>query len=623
MIRFYRLCAILAAMLLSAPAWAATYYVGGSGAADNATCSNAPQTHPCATISYVVANVDLAGDDVVEVRAGTYNEKVTWGSNDSGTTDHYVTLRGATGETVVINGASPTAYDTGIDVTDRSWVKIENITFSGQTGANARAVLMSGACANIVVDGCILDGNGVSSYGFLNNSSTSGNCTLSNSTVKRYTIGGVLITSLAGGSGVKRIAGCTFGGSLADANAVDIRMGTSSGPVYQFEDDTCSFASTSSQYSSIYIQGVDAGAGSYIRNCTVTDAQNARGLRFLGASGWTVDNSRFLRNRLTGIGVETNAGLATSNILFDRCEFGNNQDDGAAINQSGLALHDITFHRCWSHDNGTVGDANEGDGFTAHGDAYNIYMNYCVSNGNKLTAVAFVDTTSGHINNLTSFGNGSNGTRAGIFFYLTGANTVTGTGWTIKNSIGENDMPYAVLLTAAAAPLCTFDYNCYSQSGATGFASINSVNTSWATWKASYDTHSISADPLFVDALNLDFRIQSASPCINAGALATGLHDQAAPATDYAGTQVLTMPDIGAHEHVPQKLYFNANATGTWAATVYVQRSFDNGVTWQDVGSYTENAELTGFEPESGVRYRFGVKAGGYSSGTVVGRISQ
>jgi hypothetical protein len=68
---------------------------------------------------------------------------------------------------------------------------------------------------------------------------------------------------------------------------------------------------------------------------------------------------------------------------------------------------------------------------------------------------------------------------------------------------------------------------------------------------------------------------------------------------------------------------FNVSFTGTWSATVYVQRSFDNGVTWQDVGSYTENAELTGFEPESGVRYRFGVKAGGYSSGTVVGRISQ
>ena len=69
--------------------------------------------------------------------------------------------------------------------------------------------------------------------------------------------------------------------------------------------------------------------------------------------------------------------------------------------------------------------------------------------------------------------------------------------------------------------------------------------------------------------------------------------------------------------------YFNVSFTGTWAATVYVQRSFDNGSTWQDVGSYTENTELTGFEPESGVRYRFGVKTGDYSSGTVVGRISQ
>ena len=68
---------------------------------------------------------------------------------------------------------------------------------------------------------------------------------------------------------------------------------------------------------------------------------------------------------------------------------------------------------------------------------------------------------------------------------------------------------------------------------------------------------------------------------------------------------------------------FNFSLSGTWVATVHVQRSFDQGVTWLDVDSFTSNCELVGDNPEGGVYYRFGVKTGGYTSGTAVGRISQ
>ncbi len=67
---------------------------------------------------------------------------------------------------------------------------------------------------------------------------------------------------------------------------------------------------------------------------------------------------------------------------------------------------------------------------------------------------------------------------------------------------------------------------------------------------------------------------------------------------------------------------FNFSLSGTWVATVHIQRSFD-GVTWLDVKNYAANYEDTGYEPESGVFYRFGVKTGGFTSGTVVGRLSQ
>ena len=69
--------------------------------------------------------------------------------------------------------------------------------------------------------------------------------------------------------------------------------------------------------------------------------------------------------------------------------------------------------------------------------------------------------------------------------------------------------------------------------------------------------------------------------------------------------------------------YFNLSISGTWSATVTLQRSFDGGSTWFDVGARTENVEEYGLEPEDSVQYRVGVKTGDYTSGTVVLRLSQ
>lgn len=69
---------------------------------------------------------------------------------------------------------------------------------------------------------------------------------------------------------------------------------------------------------------------------------------------------------------------------------------------------------------------------------------------------------------------------------------------------------------------------------------------------------------------------------------------------------------------------FNMSLSGTWAATVHLQRSFpDSPTTWFDVASYTANIQDRGMEGETGVQYRVGVKTGNYTSGTVVARISQ
>ena len=69
--------------------------------------------------------------------------------------------------------------------------------------------------------------------------------------------------------------------------------------------------------------------------------------------------------------------------------------------------------------------------------------------------------------------------------------------------------------------------------------------------------------------------------------------------------------------------YFNFSLSGTWVATVTIQRSFDQGSTWYDVDTWTANTQEYGLEPENGVYYRFGVKTSEFTSGTVVGRLSQ
>lgn len=66
--------------------------------------------------------------------------------------------------------------------------------------------------------------------------------------------------------------------------------------------------------------------------------------------------------------------------------------------------------------------------------------------------------------------------------------------------------------------------------------------------------------------------------------------------------------------------HFNLSISGTWAATVTVQRSW-NGTDWFDVDTFDANYEGYGFDAEE-VYYRAGVKTGDFTSGTVAIRLS-
>jgi hypothetical protein len=59
---------------------------------------------------------------------------------------------------------------------------------------------------------------------------------------------------------------------------------------------------------------------------------------------------------------------------------------------------------------------------------------------------------------------------------------------------------------------------------------------------------------------------------------------------------------------------FNLSISGTFSATVTVQRSTD-GATWRDVDTFTAPSEEVGYDPMKNF-YRAGIKTGDYTSGS-------
>lgn len=83
------------------------------------------------------------------------------------------------------------------------------------------------------------------------------------------------------------------------------------------------------------------------------------------------------------------------------------------------------------------------------------------------------------------------------------------------------------------------------------------------------------------------------------------------------GSSDSVTPIVGGNE---RSRIVNVSLSGTWTATVLVERSFNNGTTWHTVATHTANVEEQHTEQEPGVKYR--LRASAYSADTVVYRIS-
>lgn len=64
---------------------------------------------------------------------------------------------------------------------------------------------------------------------------------------------------------------------------------------------------------------------------------------------------------------------------------------------------------------------------------------------------------------------------------------------------------------------------------------------------------------------------------------------------------------------------FNVSVSGTFVATVTIQRSYNGGTTWNDVQDWIEPVEGLARDAKdaTGILYRAGVKTGDYTSGTI------
>jgi hypothetical protein len=122
----------------------------------------------------------------------------------------------------------------------------------------------------------------------------------------------------------------------------------------------------------------------------------------------------------------------------------------------------------------------------------------------------------------------------------------------IKNNIvwspGSNPRSRLGVASQIPGESLVIDNNILQDKGTEAMLSFNGVAYyDLASWQAAtgFDTHSSSADPLWVNAAGADFHLQAGSPAINAGTTVGGLSE------DFEGNAVPNgaAPDIGIYEY--------------------------------------------------------------------------
>ncbi|MBK1894988.1 T9SS type A sorting domain-containing protein [Chryseobacterium paridis] len=119
------------------------YYVDKTSGNDN----NNGITAPWKTIQKAADKA--LPNSIVNIKAGTYNENVV--INVSGTSGNYITFKNYSNDNVIIDGTG-TSGKTLLTVTNKSYLKFENLTIQNKTVNDAQGVLVQTTGANSSTD---------------------------------------------------------------------------------------------------------------------------------------------------------------------------------------------------------------------------------------------------------------------------------------------------------------------------------------------------------------------------------------------------------------------------------------------------------------------------------------
>ncbi|MEI8174536.1 MAG: peptidoglycan-binding domain-containing protein [bacterium] len=251
--------------------------------------------------------------------------------------------------------------------------------------------------------------------------------------------------------------------------------------------------------------------------------------------------------------------LSYNNVIVAYIKYLGFMDD-----QNSGTVHDITYKNSVVHDAGLyfkthtdVSEQNDG-GWAVHYNAYNMYLYNCIAYNNGGSGIGYGNTSSGGVYNSIEYNNGGNWTstggintaRSGFYDFQSGAvNTVTGTGWTLKNNIGGGSYPVEVYGSNAGYLFNTVDYNLYYPLNTNNFQNLGGIR-SWFSYHVTSgsEPNSTNTNPLFTNATNGDFTLTFLSPAIDSGTTYTGM---TSTTTDFLGNPIYGTPDMGAYEYQP------------------------------------------------------------------------
>jgi hypothetical protein len=473
----------------------ATFYVATTGSDSNPGSI----TQPFKTIQHAL-NVATTPGDTVEVRAGTYNERLTFPASGSAS-GGYITLEAYPGEHVLLSGQNAKDDDIGygenmVQIINKSYIKLIGFEIANDSGVgvgdDAFGVRVQGSGSNIQIlnnnihnitgsNSAGLAGAGIHVYGssittpysnVIIKGNTISNCTPGDAQTETLTVNGnVTGFQIIGNTihndnniGIDMIGGeaATFGKPAGTLGLPVARNGIcSQNTVYNIH----------ANYGGGFAAGIYVDGG---KNITVSD------------------NISYSNDMGLEVGCENKGYVASGITVEDNVLYSNTQ---AGLVFGGYASNVGRVQHC-SFINNTVyknDTSNTGNG--------QLWIQY--ASNNVVTNNIFVASNNNVL--LASDGAGN-----------------------ANNTLDHN------LYFAPSAANAQFNWNAATY---TGFAAYQKATKE--------DAHSLFGDPLFVNATTHNFQLAAGSPAIDSGSSTAGQYDP----VDINGVQRGLPPDMGAYEN--------------------------------------------------------------------------